>query len=120
MQSDRDSLRDKFHDVGTKISLWQREAKRLRDLARSPGATPITVEELESLEETALAITAEMGELNEIVRTHGRPALHAPLITELEDTIRLVLLDITEVSIALYREAAATGSASVEHPLAAV
>lgn len=97
---DKDRLIHRLRLTAERIANWRHEADRLRATAGAVGGKS----ELVAIEELAAEIYREIDAFNALVADIDRQS-HAAAgeIAEVGDALRLVLLEITELSLVMYR-----------------
>jgi hypothetical protein len=112
MTPNADDLLDRLRSMATKIASWQKDAQRLDDAAKLPGAK-FDDGLLLSVEQTSGTIYGGIATFDELVLDLDKTS-HAAAgeIAEVGDALRLLLMEITELGTRLYglRSEAVAGS----------
>ena len=114
--TDNDEIADRLKLTAARIAEWRRESDRLRAVAGAVHGRSHLVE----VEELSGAIYREIDQFDALLADIDRKS-HAAAgeIAEVGDALRLVLMEITELSLIMYRlEAEATGRSDEAPPSA--
>ena len=104
LMMDSDELRGRLSQITEKIGHWRTDARYIDALAREAVASQdIAAEDLLQVEETMGRIYEEIERFKQLVAQNPDPSpIGAALLAEVGDAIRLVLLEITELSTRMY------------------
>ena len=102
--SDAETLISQLTEILQKTKRWREDLEVIRALAqRATTLRAVSEEQLLSVEEISAAVYAQVAAFNTMVTGHGEPSeLETTMIAEVGDVLRLLSLEITELSTTMY------------------
>lgn len=101
---DAEPLTGRLTAVLDKTKRWREDLEVIRAMAQHATANrAVSEQQLVSVEEISAAVFAEVSTFNAMVAAHGAPSeLEGTMIAEVGDVLRLLSLEITELSTRMY------------------
>jgi hypothetical protein len=119
--SDAAPLADSLTAILQKTKRWREDLEVIRALEqRATTHRAVSEQQLVSVEEISAAVYAEITAFNAMITGHGNPSeLEATMIAEVGDVLRLLSLEITELSTRMYaaRSAWALDNGTTDAPV---
>jgi hypothetical protein len=102
--SDTELFTNRLTAILDKVVRWRKDADVIRALAEKVAASrAVSEQQLLSVEQISTAVYSEIPSFDKIVAEHGAPTeLEAAMVTHVGDALRLLSLELTELSTKMY------------------